>query len=795
MNHHSSLHYTFILCIAILYILGMNPLSAKDPVDLVDPFVDSANSRWFFFSSACRPFGMVNLSPDNLVEGAWGSGYRYNVDHIKGFSHIHAWQLAGISVLPVVGDVDPRQGPQVYGSSFAHEREKATPGYHLVHLSDYNIKAELTSTTRVGMHRYTFPKDKPAKVILNLGRQLGPAEMIDGQAIRISDTELEGYTVNGPTIRRPKSCPVYFVMQFNQPIKSLDAWQRDTWYTNIQDVSGDSCGALVQFGILNKPLLVKVGISYVSIEQARLNLNSELPHWDFDQVRQESRDEWNRWLSKIEIQGSSHKQQTRFYTDLWHALQGRRIISDVNGKYSDMTGPEQRIRQIPLDENGEPKFNHYNSDSFWGAQWTLNTLWHLVYPRVTEEFCNSMLMMYKDGGLIPRGPSGGNYTYVMTGASSTPFFVSAWMKGIRGFDIKTAYEGLRKNHLPGGLMSKVGYEHDTFIGGGIEDYIEKGYVPYPLNEQRWGFHQDGAGQTLEYAYQDWTLSQLAAELGKEDDAALFQKRAEHYKHLYDPYTDWMRPKNRDGSWLIPFDPLQYDDGWVEATAAQFTYFVPHDVKGLIKLMDTREAFTDKLNTAFEKDTQHNFVSVKTRDKEETTRNRRRYINYGNQPSMQLAFLFNYSGAPWLTQYWSRQVIDRVYSDVTPQKGYSGDEDQGLMGALNVLMKIGLFEMRGGAAREPVYEIGSPIFDQITIHLDERYYPGKTFVIRTKNNSRENLYIQSAELNDQSLNKPWFYHKDLVKGGELELTLGAEPNTNWGSGLDNAPPSMSDETEQ
>ena len=782
------------VCVLWLHLWGVNTAKAENPADLVDPFVDSANSRWFFFSSACRPFGMVNLSPDNLVEGAWGSGYRYNVEHIKGFSHIHAWQLSGISVLPVAGDVDPRQGPDVYGSSFSHDQEQASPGYHRVYLSDYDIKAELTSTTRVGMHRYTYAKDKPAKVIINLGRQLGPAEMTDGKAVKVNNNELEGYTVNGPTIRRPKPCPVFFVMQFNQPIQSVDAWQRDNWYTNIQNISGDSCGAVVQFGILNESLLVKVGISYVSIEQARLNLNRELAHWDFDRVRRESHDDWNRWLSKIEIRGGTQKQRIRFYTDLWHALQGRRIISDVNGKYSDMTGPERKIRQIPLNENGEPKFNHYNSDSFWGAQWTLNTLWHLVYPQVTEEFCNSMLLMYKDGGLIPRGPSGGNYTYVMTGASSTPFFVSAWMKGIRGFDIETAYEGLRKNHLPGGMMGKVGYEHDTFIGGGIEDYIEKGYVPYPLDEQRWGFHQDGAGQTLEYAYQDWSLSQLAAELGKKNDAVMFQKRAKHYKNLYDPYTDWMRPKNRDGSWLIPFDPLQYDDGWVEATAAQFTWFVLHDVKGLIELMDSRKAFTDKLNTAFEKDKKYNFVSIKSRDKEETTRNRRRYINYGNQPSMQLAFLFNYSGAPWLTQYWSRQVIEHVYSDVSPQKGYSGDEDQGLMGALSVLMKIGLFEMRGGAAREPVYEIGSPIFDQITIHLDERCYSGKTFVIKTKNNSRENLYIQSAKLNEQPLNKPWFYHNELVKGGELELNLGSEPNTHWGSGIDKAPPSLSDETE-
>ncbi len=781
-----------LLFMIILSCATGESVKAEEPVDLVDPFIDSANSRWFFFSSACRPFGMVNLSPDNLTKGAWNSGYRYKVDHIKGFSHIHAWQLSGISVLPVVGDVDPRTGPETYGSSFSHEQEEASPGYHSVYLTEYDVKAELTSTTRVGVHRYTFANNQRATLIINLGGQLGPAEMIDGKLVKVSDNELEGYTVNGPTRRRPKACPVYFVMRFDHPISSLEGWQGDVLYSDIDSVSGHSCGAIARFNAWRTPLVLKVGISYVSTDQARLNLNSEAPHWDFDRIRRESRQEWNRLLGKIRVNGGSRRQRVRFYTDLWHALQGRRIVSDVNGKYSDMTGAEQKIGQIPRAEDGSPLFNHHNSDSFWGAQWTLNVLWHLVYPQVTEAFCNSLLMMYRDGGLIPRGPCGGNYTFVMTGASSTPFIVSAWMKGIKGFDINTAYKGMKKNHSPGGLMSKAGYEHETFNGGGIEEYIERGFIPFPLDDRRWGFHQDGAGQTLEYAYQDWCLSQLAMELGKMDDYAMLQKRAKNYKNLYDPYTDWMRPRSRNSSWLVPFDPLHYDHGWVEGTAAQFTWFVPHDVEGLIKTMGSRQAFIRRLNTAFEKDSQYNFVSLKVKDERERKLNRRRYINYGNQPCMQMAFLFNYAGAPWLTQYWSRRVIKQVYSDVSPYKGYSGDEDQGFMGALSALMKMGLFQMRGGAARKPVYEISSPIFDQIIIELDGRYYPGKTFTIKTINNSPENLYIQSARLNQKVLNKPWFYHTELIKGGELVLKMGSKPNKDWGSDFKHAPPSMSNE---
>ena len=771
----------FGVAFALFLPLSLWGQEGPQPVDLVNPHVDAANSRWFFFSSASRPFGMVNLSPDNLVEGTWGTGYRYNVDTIRGFSHIHAWQLSGISVMPMAKKEDGRKGPDAYASTFSHTNERVEPGYHYVLLNRGEIDVELTSTTRVGFHRYTFPKAQKNYILFNLGGNLGPSEMIEGALKQVNDQEIEGHTVNGPTRRRPKPAPVYFVAQFSHPIKSLSGWQGKQKADKIKEVSGKKSGGILGFSTkIGESVLMKIGISYVSIEQARLNLTTELPHWDFDQVVKESREEWNDWLGKIQIEGGKQPQQQRFYTDLWHALQGRRIISDVNGKYMDMTGAEPRVGQIPLDPQGKPLFNHYNSDSFWGAQWTLNTLWHLVYPKVSEEFCQSMLLMYQDGGLIPRGPSGGNYTYVMTGASTTPFIVSAYLKGIRGFDIELAYEGLRKNHLPGGIMGRVGYEHDTQVGGGIENYMRLGYVPYPPVGKSTGFHQDGGGQTLEYAYQDWCLGQLAKELGKEADYEMFRLRSENYKNLYDSQTGWMRPKDIDGNWYTPFDPLKYDDGWVEATAAASTWFVPHDVAGLIQLMGGRGAFIQKLNRSFELAAEHGFVNPNKQDRD-------KYINYGNQPSMQTGHLFTYAGAPWLTQYWIREVIDSVYSGTDPYSGYSGDEDQGLMGALAVLMKIGLFSMDGGTSREPFYEITAPIFDKITIQLDERYYPGGSFVIETINNSPENRYIESVKLNEEALEKAWFYHKDLIKGGSLQIELGAEPNREWGSGSTAIPP--------
>ncbi len=764
--------------------------SSPDPVDLVEPLVDAANSRWFFFNSATRPFGMVNLSPDMVIGGAWNSGYRYNQDTIRAISHVHAWQLSGIPVFPSTGAFAGHLGPDRYGSSFSHDREEVAPGYHQVYLEKDGINVELTASTRVGMHRYTYPSSNQSHFQIDFSTYLGPCDTEAGFARKVSDREVEGYALMGPTRRRPKATYVYFVLQVSKDVERISGWKDGKLLGEVDEVEGPKTGIYLTFPTDQaEQVLFKVGISYTGMAQARNNISAEIPHWNFDQVRSESRKVWHDWLSKIEIEGGDLIEQKRFYTDLWHALQGRRMISDAQGTYCDMTGDRPRIRQIPLDDAGQPRFNHYNSDSFWGAQWTLNTLWHLVYPRVSEEFVQSMLLMYEDGGLIPRGPSGGNYTYVMTGASSTPFIVSAYQKGIRGFDVQKAYEGAKRNHLPGGLMSKAGYEHDSYVGGGLEYYLDRGYIPYPLPKSRGGFHEDGSGQTLENAYQDWTLSEFASALDREADAIYFKNRAYHYQNIWhaDSSTMWLRKV--DGAWQHPMDVLNYGHGWVEGNAAQFTWWVPHDVAGLIDLFGSADIFRRRLNQSFESAQGHDFTSGKSHDVEVTKENRRAYINYGNQPSMHTAFLFNYAGSPWLTQQWSRAVVEKVYSGISPQFGYSGDEDQGLMGSLAILMKMGLFSLRGGCAQKPVYEFSSPIFDKITIHLDEKYYPGKQFIIETKNNSAVNKFINSAELNGHDWNNCWMYHADLVKGGHLMLNLGSQPNKKWGAA--NPPPSMSD----
>ena len=754
---------------------------------LVAPLVDAANSRFFYFNSATRPFGMVNLSPDMNLRGTWNTGYRYNEDTIKCFSHIHCWEMSGIPVLPTTGIFKGHLGPDTYGSSYSHADEVAKAGYHKVVLKDYTITAELTSTNRVGFHRYTYPKSDDSYIIFDFTTVLGSSETQSSKVNKANDHRIEGEVTMAATIRRPKPITVYFVAEFDKPFTTFGGWKKGVVIPTLSSLEGEKTGVFVKFNtIQGEKRLMKVSISYVSVEEAQNNMKSELPAWNFDEIVKQSAQDWDMMLGRIDVEGGTKVQQQRFYTDLFHALQGRRIVSDVSGTYIDNTGVTPLKKQVKLDANGKPKFSMYNSDSFWGAQWSLNTLWHLVYPEITEEFINCMLQMYDDGGLVPRGPSGGNYTYVMTGAATTPFITSAYLKGIKGFDINKAYEGIRKDHFPGGMMSKAGYEHNTFKGGGIEEYMVLGYVPFTLTPIKYGFHQDGAAQTLEYAYQDYALAQMAKVLKKREDYDLFSLRANNYKNIFNKEIGWMWSKNKKGEWNQQIDILDYEKGWVEGNAAQYTWFVPHDVPGLINLMGGNDAFTTKLNESFIKARVHNFVSGKSENPVDQKLIRRVYLNYGNQPCMQTPFLFNYAGKPWLTQYWTRQLIDSVYAGISPQKGYSGDEDQGLMGSLAVLLKIGLFSTDGGTSAKPFYEMTSPLFDKITIQLNPKYYPGKKVIIQTKNNGPNNVYIQSSQMNGKSFNMPWIMHDDLIKGGLLEINMGATPNTKWGIETLNAP---------
>lgn len=757
----------FVIAVILAFILvsckdANNDLHNADEkeylTDKVYPLLDTENSRWFFFSSASRPFGMVNLSPDTEINGAWGSGYRHKIKEIKGFSHIHAWQMSGLSVMPVTITKENQQSIFTdFYSKFSHENEVVKPGYHYLELDRYSIKVALTSTKRVGFHKYEFPENKTSAILFNLNTALGPCKNKNGELKKTSDRELSGSFVAAATHRRPKPLTVFFKIKLNRNLESIE----------FDEETGNY---LLNLTASDEPVLMKAGISYTSIDNANNNIETELPHWDFGKVIEQSNIEWNNLLSRIKVEGGTEKDQRRFYTDLWHALQGRRIISDVNGAYPDNTGDVFRIGQLPLNKKNKPKFNQYNSDSFWGAQWTINTLWGLAYPEIKEEFVKSLLQYQKDGGLVPRGPSGGNYTYVMTGASSTPFIVSAIQEGIITEDLEKTYQVLKKNHMLGGIMEKAGYEHNTNFGGGFKYYIENGFVPYPIPEGKFAGHQDGGSLTLEYAYQDWTLAQLAKKTGHLEDYNYFLKRSENYKNVYDEVSGWMRPKNQNSKWFENFDPYDYKVGFVEANSAQATWFVPHNLNGLATLMGGKGKAVEKLNQQFEVANTLGFTAGTSHDLEEHPEYRRIPINYGNQPSIQTAYIFNKLDRPDLTQKWSRKVVKNTFSGLSPSTGYNGDEDQGLMGSLAVLMKIGLFQMNGGTDENPEYQIGSPIFNKITINLNPDYYKGEKFIIKTKNNSDDNTYINKTELDNKLVNNFYINHSDIVNGGELILEM-------------------------
>jgi predicted alpha-1,2-mannosidase len=754
------------------------PFATFSPVDYVNPFIDSHKSRWFFFCSASRPFGMVSLSPDTQTEGSWMSGYLYDSLHVRCFSHIHAWQMSGVAVMPTTGEFCGHLGMDGYQSAFNHEDEIAKPGYHKIYLSDYKTLVELTSTTRVGFHQYTFPKSNESYVLFDIGAYLGHGPKAHAEAWQAGATDIAGFEIMAATHRRPKDTPVYFYATFENPFDEIVTWKNgkiEQRGTVGMRISGSDAGLAVKYNTSEgEKIRLKVAISYVSVEQAKRNLEAELADWDFERVKQASFDEWNAMLGRIKVEGGTHERTTKFYTDLWHALLGRHITSDADGYYMDMTGDCPRVRRVALDDAGRPRFPHHNFDALWGSQWSLNILWSMAYPEVMDAFCNTMIDMYRDGGMIPRGPSGGNYTYVMIGDQAAPFFACAWNKGIRGYDGETMYEGLRKNAFPGGIRDHAGYEHRSATGGGMTDYVALGFVPQ--DKPTTGGHSSGAvSMTLEYAYQDWCLAQLAKSLGKTDDYELFMRRSQNYHNHWNPQSGYMQPRYRNSAWTEGFAPVGEGfatTGFVESNSAIYTYFVPQDIKGLITLFGGNKKFTERLNSQFEKAAPNRFVTPHGQHSEN-------WVDYENQPATHLAHLFSHAAAPWLTQHWVRRVKTEAFGGTSPYDGYLGDEDQGQMGALGTLMAIGLFEDDGGASINPSYEITSPLFNKITIYLNNDYYKGEKFVIKTKNDTEKNIYIQKTTLNGRPLKSFHFPHSVFADGGELEIVLGEKPNKQWG----------------
>jgi len=748
---------------------GVFASEKKQPVDWVDPMLGTASSRWMLYPGPSTPFSMIKLSPDNQKQ-TWKAGYEYTIENIAGFSHIHSWTMAGLLTMPITGKLKIVPGPENdpdagYRSRFKHDTEVASPGYYAVTLEDYGIRAELTSTTRASFQRYTFPKADEAYILFDLKfpTEYG-FEVHDARIDKISNTEITGYSKQqAGRYAEWNEYTVHFVVKFSTPFDSFGGWTGETVRRDINEITGKGdVGAFVSYSTSKDQVIkIKTGISLVSIDQARLNLETETSQfgWDFDAVRNHARNTWNELLSKIEIEGGTETDRIKFYTNMYRSYCARTIWSDVNGKYVDMY---EKIQQLE-----DPDSPVYGCDAFWNTFWNLNQLWTLVTPNIANKWVKSLLEINDKGGWLPKGPTGIEYSSIMVASHEIALIVSAYQKGIRNYDVEKAYEAIKH------IQTTPGQPHE---GGGhvgnmqLKSYMELGYVPV---------EKGPVSNTLEYAYDDWCTAQMAKALGKNEDAEYFLKRAANYRNVFDPSVGYMRQKHEDGSWVNEFSPFS-GKGFVEGNSWQYTWFAPHDVKGLVNLLG-RDEFNRRLNDGMEKSKESNFNATNDRFADFP-------INHGNQPNMQAAWLFNFSGAPWLTQKWVHEILERYYG-TGPIDGYPGDEDQGQMGAWYVMSAMGLFEMDGGAAIEPTYEIAGPIFDRITIHLDKRYYKGDKFVIEVRNNSKENVYIQSAILDGKPLNNPWLYHRQLVDGGKLVFQMGPKPNKQWGSTPDVAPPSM------
>jgi len=768
-------NYFKSITIAVVLIAFWATASAKnDPAGLVNPFLGT-DDHGHTFPCAALPGGMVQLGPDTDIKGwDWCSGYHYSDNSIMGFSHLHrsgmgAGDWGDILLMPTTGKLKIEPGAKDkpgdgYRSRFSHRDEEATPGFYAVNLMDYGIRAELTLTERVGFHKYIFPKSDASHILIDMEHGIGD-RCTDAQIKIVNSTEIEGHRASSGFVKNQN---VYFCAKFSKPFASSGTWEKSTAKEGSNENSGTRIGAFVNYvTAANETIEVKVGISYTSIEQARLNLETEIPGWDFARIKESARTKWTNALGKIDVQmdpadddNYRHQKMVTFYTALYHSLLFPAIFSDVDGKYRGLDDAVHTAKDFA-----------YRSDfSLWDTFRAEMPLLTLIDPVRSNDAVNTMINQYEQGGWMPTPQQFGNsYTNDMIGDHPVVVILDAWMKGIRNFDLQKAYEGVRKN-----AMETPPDNHRSKGRRGLDSYLKYGYVPYDKI-------RESVSRTLEYAFNDWCVAQMAKAAGKMEDYELFMKRASNYKNIIDPSTGFARPKNSDGKWLSPFDPKFIGNGndrhYTEANAWQYTWFVPQDVQGLINLEGGREKFVARLDSLFTTGSDvHSTVS-------DVTGLIGQYA-HGNEPGHHTIFLFDYAGAPWKTQEMARKVMDTLYS--SGPAGLCGNEDMGQMSAWYVLSAMGIYQVAPG---QNVYQIGSPEFSKVTLHLDKSFNNGKEFVIETKNNSKGNKFIQSATLNGKPLNNPWFDFSVIANGGTLVFTMGSEPNKGWGSDPGTVPPSM------
>lgn len=791
MRNITRFYFLMAVCSIGLLFTPYGDLKGQDN-QLYTKYVNPFLGTDFFghtYPGATLPFAMVHVSPDcNTVGWTYCAGYTYSDNSIIGFSHTHfsgVGMVSGGDILlqPTVSDRmkiipgSPEKPEEGYRSRFDHADEVATPGYYSVILKDYNVKVELTATKRVAMHRYTFPATDKARVILDIGHQIGNGLGNGRSKVDIvNNHRLEG-------CRSSDRGTIYFVAEFSKPFLyygTFDASYRTPEsggsifpYKNSE--IGDKIGAFLCYKTMDQErILVKVAISYIDIEGARMNLKAEMPEWDFEKVRNDAEKVWNKELSRIEISGSSDQHKEMFYTSIYHSLLAQYISQDVDGRYLGMDGKIHKA----------DGYDFYGSFSCWDTYRSQHPFLTLVAPDHVNDFLKSIAAKAKDFGWLPAQHFLNVYGEGMVGDHLIPIIVDAYMKGFRDFDVQATYQAMRRKALE---LPKPPVPSNA-ARSGLEYYLKLGYAPIDKVTE-------AVPNTLELAYDDWCIAQMAKALGKDDDYNTFIKRALNYKNVWDGSVGFMRPKKADGTFLEAlngreqvidsagkhsyyryFDPLlvgrRPNRHYTESNAWQYIWSVQHDVKGLIDLFGSNQKFNDKLDLFFTMDPNISlpkYVGV--------VGTIGQYV-HGNQPSHHVAYLYNYSGEPWKTQERARQVCEQLYKP--GPGGLCGNEDMGSLSSWYALSSMGIYAVTPGI---PVYNIGSPMFEKAVIHL-----PGnKTFTIIANNNPGDNKYIKSATLNGETFNRPWITHEEITKGGMLVFEMSPEPNKKWGS--QSPPPSL------
>ncbi len=758
----------FILPLAVVALscAAIFPAQAeKQPVDYVDCFIGTSNSRWMLGPYAQMPYGMVAIGPDNQGD-KWMGGYEYAINSVSGFSHIHAWTMGGFMLMPTTIDLatgnpgpdSPYKGANAgYHSRILKETEKASPGYYEVELYDHDVRAAMTATTRCSFSRYIFPEREESRIMIDL---LFPTEWDYGFTVEdaviscVSQTEIEGYAQCVSGQWSPwNDYTLHFVLRFSRPFDTFNGWQNDSISRDITHIHGrDDMGAFVTYHTQSgDEVMVQAGLSLVSIDGARRNLEEEMIQvfgWDFDACVAHARQTWNDCLGRIAVEGGKERDKVKFYTNMYRAFAGKQTWNDVDGKYRDA---EENVRQLPAGAS------IYGGDAFWNTYWNLNGLWSLVSPRVIDNWVTTQLEMYRHTGYTCKGPAGIEYSGIMEGSHEIALMVAAYHKGIRK-DGEAIYEAVHK------MVTTQGGEHPS---GGIvgqidlDAYVRYGYMPCDINV---------VSKTLDYAYDDFCVAQLAKSLGKKKDVRYLSERSMNYKNAYHPEYKYVCRRDSLGQWDAQFDVFS-NKGFIEGNSWQYSWYVPHDIDGMLDLIGRDEALT-RLESGFEKSRKHNFAAHAF----DCTigQSAEYYVNQGNEVNMNTAFVFNFLDRPDLCQKYTREILDAFYGD-SPYHGWEGDEDEGQMGAWFVMSAMGLFEMDGGVTRHSEMEITSPLFNRIVIKLDGDYYSGKEVVIEAVNNSDKNRYIASARWNGKLLKQMRIPFGELIKGGVLTLEMSDVPS--------------------